>query len=51
VTTTGILFDRAASNTGTDREVDEILNASCRAPTPFGKRGGIHISIEANRQV
>jgi hypothetical protein len=43
--------DRTTSDASTYREIDEIQNVSGGAPTRFGQRCGIHISIEANRQV
>jgi len=43
--------DRTTSDASTNREIDEIQNVSGRAPTRFGQRRGIDISIEAHRQV
>jgi hypothetical protein len=44
-------YDHTASDARTDREIDVVMNVSRSAPMPFGKRGGIHISIKANGQV
>ena len=43
--------DRTTSDASTNREIDEIQNVSGRAPTRFGQRRGIDISIETHRKV